>query len=241
VPAPHILNTLRRQMQEIAPPARHGRMRLDGGAMDAALGGGLPLGALHLIEGAGIEAETGAAQAQFLLPLLARLPGALFWLAPIADLYPPGLRAAGFDPARLIQIRTDAQDTLGIFETILRSRAAVAVVAEVEAIPHLAGRRLHMACLAGATTGFALRRFAHGRKPTADLTAAVTRWCLAPAQSHIQSHALGAPRQHAALRHSRAGPPADWIIQQEPHDAPYPFRVLAGLADSAPASRRLAG
>ena len=75
MPAPHILNTLRRQMQEIAPPARHGRMRIDGGAMDAALGGGLPLGALHLIEGAGIEAETGAAQAQFLLPLLARLPG----------------------------------------------------------------------------------------------------------------------------------------------------------------------
>jgi protein ImuA len=51
--------------------------------MDAALGGGLALGALHSIEGAGIEAETSAAPTAFLATLLARLPGhrKILWIA----------------------------------------------------------------------------------------------------------------------------------------------------------------
>jgi hypothetical protein len=57
----------------MAPPVRHGVLALDGGAVDTALGGGLGLGALHVVEGGALEAETGAVPAAFLATVLSRL------------------------------------------------------------------------------------------------------------------------------------------------------------------------
>ena len=176
---PASLRGLRAHLHALAPPSRHGLLPLDAGAIDHALGGGLPLGALHTIEGAGIEAETGASQAWFLAMLLSRLPGTspIFWVAQTADLYPPGLVSLGFNPARLIQIRTISEnETLAITETLLRSGAAAAVIAELGRTGHLSGRRLHMAALSHGTICFALRRFPYGRKPAEPLTATVTNW-----------------------------------------------------------------
>lgn len=239
------LARLRAQLSELAPPARHGVLALDGGAIDAALGGGLARGALHSVEGAALEAETGAVPAAFLAALLARLddPRPLFWLAPTTDLYPPGLLTHGLDPARLIQLRTSGDDeTLATLETLLRSGAASAVVAEAGRVGKLAGRRLQLACLGAGVTGFVLRRWPHGRRPGEDITAAVTRWRLAPAPSTRDGCAPGPPRWHAALLHARGGLPGHWIIEPEDrHDTPHPLRLVAGLADPPAATRRLAG
>lgn len=247
------LEGLRAHLHTIAPPARHGRLTLDGGTIDRALGGGLPLGALHSVEGQAIQAETGAAPACFLISLLRHIPGdaPLFWVAQSTDLYPPGLSALHFNPARLIHIRTIAEDeTLAVTETLLRSGAAAAVVAEAGRIARLAGHRLQMAALSQGTTCFILRRFPwghpHGRAPhTSDLTAAVTSWRITPAPSQPPSTTRrplpGPPRLHCALLHARTAPPASWIVEQEdiPH-ASHPFRVVAGLADPQAAPQRLA-
>jgi len=221
----------------------HGVLALDGGAMDAALAGGLALGALHEIEGAGIEAETATAPASFLATLLARLPGNVFWIARVCDLYPPGLITLGLDPTRLIQLHVASDDeALGVMERLLRAGVAAAVVAEIGRVGALAGRRLQMACMGSGCTGFVLRRFPHGRREAAPLVAAVTRWRLGPAPSLRQRHAPGVPRWRAELLHSRIGPACNWIVEQEDRpDAPYPLRLAAGLADPALAARRLAG
>jgi hypothetical protein len=243
------LQGLRAHLHAIAPPARHGHLALDGGAIDHALGGGLTLGALHSIEGQAIQVETGAAPAWFAASLLRHIPGTapLFWVAQTTDLYPPGLTTLNLDPARLIHIRTIAEDeTLAVTETLLRSGASAAVVAEAGRIARLAGHRLQMAALSHGTTCFLLRRFPWGSPPQADtITAAVTSWRIPPAPSLTLTTTRrpppGPPRLHCALLHARTAPPASWIVEQEdlPH-ASHPFRVVAGLANPQAAPRRLA-
>ena len=232
-------------MPKVAP---HGAIALDGGAMDAALGGGLALGSLHEITASGIEAECAASPTAFLLPILARLPRSkpIFWVARVCDLYPPGLLAFGFNPGRLIQIRAASDDeALGCTETLLRAGVASAVVAEIGHAGTLAGRRLQLACLGRGTTGFVLRRFPHGvgtRTPQ-PLVTAVTRWHVGPSASTPELRAPGFPRLSVELRHARGGVPGNWIVEpQETDDAPHPFRLAATLADpAAHLQRRLAG
>lgn len=239
------LAQLRDQIAALAPPSRHGVLAMDGGAVDAALGGGLPLGVLHAVEGAGIEAETCAVPAAFLAHLVAALPSQLpiFWIAQNTDLYAPGLIGHGFNPSRLIQLRCISDDeTLGAMETLLRSKAVACVIAETARVSPLAGRRLQMACLGSGTTGFLLRRFLYGRRATEPIQAAVTRWRLGPSPSLRIGRVPGRPRWHTELLHTRSGPAAEWILEQEDrNDATHPFRVAASLAHPQIAQRRLAG
>ena len=239
------LTQLRARLTALAPPSRHGVLALDGGAVDAALGGGLALGALHAVEGAGVEIETAAAPAAFLAGLLARMPVGkpAFWISATPDLYAPGLIGCGFDPARLIQLHClDATEALAAMERLLRSAAAQAVVAEIGGVGRLAGRRVQMACLGSGTSGFLLRRWPHGRRAAEEITAAVTRWRIGPAPSLRNGRAPGRPRLRVALLHTRLGAADAWILEQEDRDdTPHPFRVVAGLADPQAAPRRLAG
>ncbi len=206
--------------------------------------GGLALGQWHEIGAGGIEAELGALAAAFAASWLARLDAGrpVLWIAQRTDLHPPGLRAYGLDPARLLLVRTgDDAGTLAAMETGLRGGAAVAVVAEVGRLTRLAGRRLHLACLAQGATGFVLRRWPHGRKPAQDQdgAAAATRWRLAPAPSRHDNDEPGAPRWRVTLEHARGGRPGAWLMEAgESEDAPFALRVVAALADAAPATDR---
>jgi protein ImuA len=192
----------------------------------------------HEIVADGMEAETGALVAGFAACWLARLPPRpILWITPVADLYPPGLRAYGLDPARLIMARTDHDSaTLAAAETALRGGAAVAVVAEVGRLGRLAGRRLHLACLAGGAIGLVLRRWPHGRKSFVDAAAAAaTRWRIAAAPSVTELDEPGAPRWSVRLEHARGGRPGAWLMQaMEGEDAAFALRVVAGVADLAP-------
>lgn len=237
---------LRARLAVLVPQMRHGVLALDGDEMDAALGGGLALGALHELEGSGIEAETGAIPAAFLATLLRRFPEGtkpVFWISGQGDLYPPGLLGHGFNPARLIQLRSASEEeALTAMEMLLRSAAPAAVVAELGKVGRLAGRRLQMACLGSGCTGFVLRRWPHGRRGAEGIAAAVTRWRLGPSPSLRQHRIPGPARWRAELLYTRAGPPRDWILEQEDRlDASHPFRLAAGLADPPAATRRLAG
>src|SRR3546814_14440335 len=77
-------------------------------ALDEALpGGGLPLGALHEIEGERAEWDDGATTG-FCLALLSRMEKAaptarpILWISRQGDLYPPALVGQGLDPGRFL-------------------------------------------------------------------------------------------------------------------------------------------
>ena len=66
------LTALRDHIRRLEQPARHGVLPFGAAAIDAALpGGGLTLGALHEIVGAGGDEEDGAAAAGFAAGILA--------------------------------------------------------------------------------------------------------------------------------------------------------------------------
>src|SRR4051812_18239980 len=99
--------------------------------VDACLGGGLPLGQLHEIGAAGVDAETAALPTAFIAILLARIAPArpVFWIAPVGDLHAPGLLPYGFDPNRLVLVHPAKDtDTLAAMEAALREGVAAAVV-----------------------------------------------------------------------------------------------------------------
>src|SRR5579875_1254015 len=125
-------------------------------------GGGLPLGQLHEIGAGGVDAATGALPAAFVASLLAGLPDknqAIVWIATVCDLYAPGLPTYGLDPTRLLMVQTTGdRETLAAMETALRGSIA-AVVGEVGQLPHLAARRLQLACNKHGVSAFVLRRW----------------------------------------------------------------------------------
>jgi protein ImuA len=209
-------------------------------------GGGLPLGQLHEVGAAGLEAETAALPTAFIAALLARIAPArpVFWIAPIGDLHPPGLLPFGLDPNRLVLVRPAKDvDTLAAMEVALREGVAAAVVGEVGQFDRTASRRLQLACLRHASTGFALRRWPHGhRTAEREASVAVTRWHLTPVPSVRDGKEPGLPRWHVALTHVRGGRPGEWIMETS-DDATHPIRVVATLADHAsdPQRLRLAG
>src|SRR2546423_9879335 len=68
------ISALRERIRQIEQPARHGVLPFGVAAIDRALpGGGLALGAVHEIIGAGGDEEDGAAAAGFAAGILARL------------------------------------------------------------------------------------------------------------------------------------------------------------------------
>lgn len=200
---------------------------------------GLPLGHLHEIGSEPLKVEMGASAAGFVAGLLGRLPSALpiVWISSCGDLYLPGLHAYGVNPGRLILVRSrDDPGTLGAMEVALRGGGLAAVVAEVGRLDRIVSRRLQLACLDRGVTGFALRRWPHGRqRPYQEATASVTRWLLAPLPSAIEAGEPGRSRWRVALTYARGGHPGAWIVEGEPPDdttgaSTHRFRVVAELA-----------
>jgi protein ImuA len=221
-----------------------GRLSFGAAEVDAALGGGLPLGRWHEVGGAGLEAETGAAPAAFTALMaapLARLGWAV-WVLRRDDLWAPGLEGLGFPPERLIQVcARDEAEALGVMEDALATPGVSAVVGEVEAVDLTAGRRLQLACEKAGATGFVIRRRPFGgqakREPAG--STATTRWRVAPAPSEPPAgeFGLGAPRFSVALERCRGGRPGAWLFEAksafswESRDGTHPLRLVADLGD----------
>src|SRR6202041_1872773 len=121
---------------------RHGVLPFGVAALDRALpGGGLALGALHEILGAGVDEEDGAAAAGFAAGIAGRVgDGIVLWCLKQRDLHGPGLAAHGLDPARIVMVRTARDDDiLWVLEEGLRAPSVAAVVGEVGRLPMIAG------------------------------------------------------------------------------------------------------
>ena len=248
------LAAIREQVRRIERGGLSGRARpvapLGLAALDAALpGGGLPLGALHEIEGERAEWDDGVTLC-FCLALLARLDRAtasagpqkskILWISRQGDLYPPALAGQGLDPARflLVRARSDAE-VLWAMEEGLRCRRLAAVVGEVEGLDRLAGRRLQLAAEASlgegpegkGVTAFALhRRFRPLRQGRA-ASAALSRWRVTAAASNdeLGETFIGRPRWRLDLLRCRGAAPGSWQVEWD--DAACGFSLASALCD----------
>ena len=129
--------------------------------MDVRLpGGGLALGALHEVAGAGNGALDGAAAALFTAGIMARVRGQILWCVRDQDLFAPGLAAAGLAADRVIYVEAgDEQTALACFEEGLRHGSLGGVVAEIGRLSMTHSRRLQLAAEGFGTLGVALRRW----------------------------------------------------------------------------------
>lgn len=218
--------------------------------IDAALGGGLPLGCLHEVVSA--EAEDAAATG-FCAALLGRLAaagGPVLWIGD--GPYAPGCLAFGLDPGRVILVEAHrAADRLWAMEEGLRCAALAAVLCEPAGRVGLtASRRLQLAAEAGGVTGFLL----HGRPspgagtaasgrplPPAKRTgssAAVTRWRVAaapsaPAGTGPVARLPGRPRWRLELLRCRGGRTGDWLVEWRDETGDF---ALAAISCDGPAA-----
>ncbi len=250
------LAVLRSRIRRIERPsaATFGVLPFGVAALDRALpGGGLQLGAVHEIMGAGGDEEDGAAAAGFAAGILARIgghgdrTGAVLWCLKRADLYGPGLAAHGLDPARLVLVSAPRDDRIlwALEEGLRAGRGAglAAVVGEVGRLPMVASRRLQLAAERAGVTALLLRRWCTGDEAAAERgrpSAAMTRWRVvslpaAPIGGELGDGepGIGRPRWRVELLRCRGGRPAECEV--EVADATGSISLPAELADRPPA------
>ena len=269
MPSAAHLDDLRDRIRRIERPnaPRQGVLPFGVAALDAALpGGGLALGALHEILGAGGDEEDCAASAGFAAAIAGRLAaddslqkqrqaagdGLVLWCLKHDDLYGPGLAAHGLDPARIVIVRAARDDDiLWALEEGLRTPRSLggiaAVIGEVGRLPMVAGRRLQLAAERSGVVALLLRRWRTGSQAAAERprpSAAVTRWRIASLSSVPEAGEpglmglIGQPRWRVELLRCRGGEAAAWTM--EVADAAGLVRLPAELADRPAAARRLA-
>ena len=245
-----LIPELRERIRRIERPAAavHGILPFGIAAFDRVLpGGGLALGALHEILGAGGDEEDGAVTAAFAADILGRLTtqessagdGTVLWCLPHPDLYGPGLAAHGLDPARLVLVRAPRDaEILWAMEEGLRAPGIAAVLGEIGTLPPVASRRLQLAAERSGITAFLLRRWHDGGQAARERNlpnAAVTRWRIAalPSQPPPGEPGVGRARWRVELLRCRGGEPACWEV--EGADATGHVSLASALADRAAA------
>ncbi len=264
-----ILNELRQKLRRLeSGGALPALLPLGLPAIDAALGGGLPLGCLHEV----IEAPEDGAAAGFCAVLLGRLATdrPVLWCEPAGgrdggELYAPGLPAFGLDPSRLVRLQARREsEILWAMEEGLRSGGLAAVLGELDSVPPSAGRRLQLAAETGGATGFVLRRA--GRRETSGALP-VTRWQIssAPTRPHpdpLPLRGRGSPETvpplplplagegrgegpgkrfawRVSLLRCRLGRPQDWLVEW--NHATRDLALAAAFRDGPPAPAAVGG
>ncbi|WP_114393554.1 ImuA family protein [Oleisolibacter albus] len=195
--------------------------------LDAGLpGGGLPLGAVHEVAGAALDAGSATAFAAVLLARLAAGRGPVLWLTRARDLYAPGLAGYGLRPQDLVLVqarpdRAGETDILWAMEEALRCPQVGAVLAEAGKLDLTMSRRLQLAAETGGVPGLLLQL----GPQRLEASAAVTRWhvtalpgdgarsALAPAAGS----AFAAAAWRAELQRCRGGRPGCWDLVWHGH------------------------
>jgi protein ImuA len=194
---------------------------LDITAIDNALPtGGIRLGALHEAASTGPDTEHAAAATLFIAGILARLDGPILWVLRQADLFAPGLAAAGLDPTRIVFAEA-GKHVLSTMEEGLRHTGLAAVVAEhTGRLSLVASRRLQLSAERSGVLAILLRRSQSFDDPALnEPTAAVTRWRITalpspPALHHApDTPGLGRARWRLDLTRCRGGEPGSWMTE----------------------------
>jgi len=131
-------------------------------ALDAALGGGFVMAAVHEL----VAANEGAPAHSMALRMAAQAAGRHKWIFYIdtqQELYPPGVAQLGVPLGRLMVVRTvRSADALWVCEQALRCQAVAAVVLPLRSIDAYASRRLQLAAEAGGSLGLLICQDQHG-------------------------------------------------------------------------------
>jgi protein ImuA len=214
--------------------------------IDAPLGGGLALAAVHEFAPSA-PAHVGAA-AGFALALAARRAAqrtsrnrpVLFIQTDYAaleagTLYGPGLDCFGLSMERIIVLRVPRPiDVLWAFEEALKSHGVAAVIAELPeagaAADLTATRRLTLAARHGGGLGLLLRH-----RPSPLATAAMTRWQIASAPSTPDRFGgLGRTTFDLSLDRNRRGRCGRFLVCWDPHERIFlPQALSLGMAATA--------
>lgn len=233
---------------EAAYPGKTGdrRAHLETGiaAIDATLGGGLMLGAVHELMPKTAGDLTAAAGFAFALAARGQTKTAHtlyiqhdFTAAEYGRPYLPGLHAASIDARTLIYLNVPrAEDVLWAMGEALKCRGFAAVIAEFPAQTRVLDltmtRRLALAAQDGGALGLILR---HGRD--IEPNAATTRWLVSAALSTPDEFGgLGRPAFHLDLVKNRFGQCGQWRVEWQSHERkfatpPLPRRLARPLAD----------
>ncbi len=218
------LDSLRRRIRLLERPAARqtrvigfGVAEIDGHLPES----GLACGALHEVEGGGADAIPGACAALFTAGILARMDRSILWCSATNDLFAPGLAGAGLHPDRVIHARAaDDPGVLLVMEEALRHPGLAGVVGELWRLPMTASRRLVLAAEKSGVMAIALRRRREGRQEETGLTAAATRWRVAPLPSTPLPltrsgpvAGLGRARWQVELTRCRGAAAHNWIME----------------------------
>jgi hypothetical protein len=198
--------------------------------LDAALGGGFALAAVHEL----VAAEAGAPAWRVALCTAAHAAAGNKWIFYIdtrQELYPPGVAQLGVPLGRLLVVRTPrSADALWVGEQVLRCRAVAAVVLPVRTIDAYASRRLQLAAEAGGSLGLIIRDDQRGGH-----TFAASRLRLEPLVGPA-----GIRRMRVTVLKLRDGRPREPFVVELP-DAADSVPAHAIPADRAGPARRCVG
>jgi protein ImuA len=198
------------------------RTALGAAGVDAALKGGLALGALHEVFAG--EGEQSAAATGFTLGLVRRVTQDrrfVLWVRQdfsaqeSGDLAMEGFAQLGLDPCRVVVVRApNAETVLRIASDGVACNALGAVVAEIQgetkAFDLVASRKLSLAASTSRVTALMLRLGAVPQASTAE-----TRWIVRSAHSPpvARWQGWGAPVFDAELARNRHGMTGRWIME----------------------------
>jgi protein ImuA len=239
----HALDELRHEVARIeaSQPVLSGQppaVRLGVEAIDAALGGGLALAAVHELAPV-LPIHSGATQG-FAVALAALARGSVLWVdtdfgrletgAP----YGPGLALSGLALDRLVFLTVPrAVDVLWAMEEALRSRAVTAVIGEVANDRTLdegpATRRLSLTARDSGGFGLLLRP-----SPSPEASPAATRWQVAAAPgAQDQFGGLGRTTFALSLTKNRRGSCGHWLVVWNHHECVFHPALSVGVAEAA--------
>jgi protein ImuA len=172
-----------------------------------------PTGAIH--EFLSDSQEALAATNGFVSALLSRLTqnkGACLWISPEKMVFPPGLKAFGIEPHKIIFITIRKEkEQLWAMEEALKCNSIAAVVGQVKNIDFTASRRFQLSVEQTNVTGFVIRH----QLCTVNTIAAVARWKIMPLHSILEDDmpGVGYPAWNVELQKVRNGKPGNWQVQ----------------------------
>ena len=172
-----------------------------------------PTAAVH--EFVSADATARAATTGFMAALISHLmktEGSCLWVGTQRKLFPPGLKAFGISPDRVIFIDLQRErDVIWAIEESLKCGALTAVIAELKEISLTESRRLQLAVEKSRVTGFL-----HRCNPQkTNHIACVSRWQIRPIASDLEGGVpgVGYPRWDVELQKIRNGKPGSWQLE----------------------------
>ena len=218
----------------LGPRVWPGRLPLGLASLDAVLGGGLPLAALHEVRAS--ESRDGGAASGFVLALVTRLVEAggassVLWISQAdarreaGSLYAPGLIRFGLDPARIVEVAARTQnEALWAFEAALSCNGLGAAICELRqaSLDLSATRRCALRAREAGVTGFLLRLGSHAEPSAAELRFRVVSL---PAGAIGRFPAgIGRMAWRLALEKNRGGPTGAYVLEWNAYERSFAER-----------------